>query len=72
MLYQISAFFEIVMFYLWTRCRRTEASDFTWKDIDWENGLLYLGQSDSQTKLYDKFQTSTVGRSARGIVERQG
>lgn len=44
-------FLRLVKFYLWTGCRRTEAIDLLWDDVDLENELLNLGQSDSQTKL---------------------
>jgi integrase len=44
-------FKRLVLFYLWTGCRRTEAIELLWNDIDWEGGVLYLGRSESRTKL---------------------
>jgi integrase len=48
-------FRRLVCFYLWTGCRRTEAVDLTWKDVDWQNGVVYLGQPDSKTKTRRAF-----------------
>ncbi len=42
---------RLIQFYLWTGCRRTEATDLKWNDVDLPNGQVYLGQSDSKTKL---------------------
>ena len=50
-----SYFLQLVKFYLWTGCRRTEATDLTWLDIDWENSFFYLGPPDSKTKLRRSF-----------------
>jgi len=42
---------QLVKFYLWTGCRRSEAIDLQWDDIDSLNGLINLGQLKSKTKL---------------------
>ena len=51
-------FRKLTQFYLWTGCRRTEAVDLIWKDVDWLNGVIYLGQADSQTKVRRAFPLS--------------
>lgn len=48
-------FHRLVQFYLLTGCRRTEAIELTWNDIDEQSNVLYLGQFDSQTKLRRSF-----------------
>jgi len=44
-------FKRLVNFYLWTGCRRSEALDLTWSDIDWHAMVLYLGREESKTKV---------------------
>jgi len=48
-------FKRLVCFYLWTGCRRTEALELKWSDIDWQHGVLYLGQASSKTKIRRSF-----------------
>jgi len=45
----------LIQFYLWTGCRRSEAAELTWDDIDWQNKFIYLGHPASQTKLRRAF-----------------
>ncbi len=45
----------LVQFYLMTGCRRSEAIELKWSDIDEQSGIFYLGQADSQTKLRRSF-----------------
>ena len=35
-------FLRLIKFYLWTGCRRIEAIELTWKDIDQQNEMLFL------------------------------
>jgi len=46
---------RIIRFYLWTGCRRSEATELTWEDVDGQNGQIYLGNSESKTKLRREF-----------------
>lgn len=48
-------FKRLIRFYLWTGCRRNEATDLTWDDVDYQNRIIYLGQAGSQTKLRRQF-----------------
>jgi integrase len=48
-------FKRLVQFYLLTGCRRTEAVELKWNEIDKQTGIFYLGQPDSQTKLRRAF-----------------
>ena len=48
-------FKRLVQFYLWTGCRRTEALNLTWQDIDREANEFFLGQSESKTKMRRSF-----------------
>lgn len=57
---------RLLQFYLWTGCRRTEATDLTWDDIDWQNQQIHLGQPNSQTKLRRPFPLTD---RLRGLLE---
>jgi len=48
----------LVRFYLLTGCRRNEALDITWTDVELAAGNLYLGKSGSQTKKRRPFPIS--------------
>ncbi len=48
-------FKRLVRFYLLTGCRRTEALELRWDDIDWQHKVLYLGQARSKTKIRRSF-----------------
>lgn len=48
-------FHRLVRFYLFTGCRRGEALDLLWDDIDFKRNILYLGQPKSKTKLRRDF-----------------
>jgi len=43
-------FLRLIQFYLWTGARRREALELTLSDIDFNAGLIYLGDEQSQTK----------------------
>jgi integrase len=43
-------FKRLVQFYLLTGCRRTEAIELTWVEVDFKGGHFYLGRSRSKTK----------------------
>jgi len=51
-------FKKLTQFYLLTGCRRTEAVELKWDDVDWDNEVIHLGQPDSQTKIYRTFPLS--------------
>jgi integrase len=48
-------FNRLVRFYLLTGCRRGEALDLRWDEVDYRHNKLYLGQSKSKTKLRRDF-----------------
>ncbi len=43
-------FKRLVRFYLQTGCRRTEALELTWQDIDYNSNVINLGDARSKTK----------------------
>jgi len=48
-------FKQLVQFYLWTGCRRTEPLELLWSDVDRKSNEVFLGQVESQTKLRRPF-----------------
>ncbi len=48
-------FNRLVRFYLRTGCRRGEALDLRWDEVNYQRNVLYLGQPKSKTKLRRDF-----------------
>jgi integrase len=59
-------FLRLIKFYLWTGCRRTEALDLVWNDIDTQSNLINLGQPESKTKLR---RSLPINDKLRGLLK---